>query len=451
MAGIGLVLASIWRLRNGAPNKLALFAIIISVLFCGLFLAQLMPLPSSFLARFRAADFLLTALSSTETLPQWGMLSLSPNGTVADLVYCIVPIGLFLGALTLAQKERSTLAIAIIGAAIVSAILGLAQRAGQGSSFLQLFEDSRGQGFFANRNFQGALLYCTIPFLAALSFSQIEKMGKRPVVLVFNSLALLIVILIGIGATASRSATILAMVAVIASTFLLWRRDISATKANHSGTKLVVLVFIVLITAQATLLGISRIADTDLLGEGRAVIYSTSYQLLKDALPLGTGFGTFVPLYAMREQPDNILGGFVNHAHNDWMEIILEGGIPTIAILAIFAVWFVMVFVSLWRERAKGIEALSARAATIIILLLFVHSISDYPLRNHANLALFALCLGILAVGAKANSRISPNKTRNKVSDHPRFEPTDQQNIQPVTDRKPYFGPKVAPQDKIEH
>ena len=48
----------------------------------------------------------------------------------------------------------------------------------------------------------------------------------------------------------------------------------------------------------------------------------------------GTGFGTFVPVYQTAESLSGISPAILNHAHNDFIEIVLEGGIPAIALLA---------------------------------------------------------------------------------------------------------------------
>ena len=53
--------------------------------------------------------------------------------------------------------------------------------------------------------------------------------------------------------------------------------------------------------------------------------------------------GTFVPVYAMFEKPENILANtYVNRAHNDFLELWLESGLLGLALMAVFAVWFVI-------------------------------------------------------------------------------------------------------------
>ena len=48
----------------------------------------------------------------------------------------------------------------------------------------------------------------------------------------------------------------------------------------------------------------------------------------------GSGFGTFVPILQAYERPADILVFFINHAHNDWLELTLEGGILAVLLLA---------------------------------------------------------------------------------------------------------------------
>jgi O-antigen ligase len=115
-------------------------------------------------------------------------------------------------------------------------------------------------------------------------------------------------------------------------------------------------------------------------------------------MPLGSGFGTFDPVYRMFEQPTTLLRPYVNHAHNDWLELLLEGGIPAagLALAALF--WFVLRTTGVWRSThgGKSSHALLARAGWIIIALFLFHSVLDYPLRTTANAAVFALAAALL-------------------------------------------------------
>ena len=119
-------------------------------------------------------------------------------------------------------------------------------------------------------------------------------------------------------------------------------------------------------------------------------------------MPIGSGLGTFVPVYAMFEKPEDITvaNSYVNHAHNDALELWLDTGVVGLALMGIFVIWFVLRSVEVWR-RAPPFGALEidwslARAATIVIALLVAHSLVEFPLRTGAIMAIMAFACALL-------------------------------------------------------
>ena len=51
----------------------------------------------------------------------------------------------------------------------------------------------------------------------------------------------------------------------------------------------------------------------------------------------------------MFERPADIIDNYVNHAHNDWLEIVFAGGPPALILLAAFVVLFAVTIVRLMR------------------------------------------------------------------------------------------------------
>jgi len=88
---------------------------------------------------------------------------------------------------------------------------------------------------------------------------------------------------------------------------------------------------------------------------------------------------------------------FTNHAHNDYLEILLEGGVIAAAILVLYVLMLIT---------ARPPTPIQ-RAALLSILALLVHSAVDYPLRTVAIALLFAVLNGILfAVKPPAKSAV---------------------------------------------
>jgi O-antigen ligase len=157
----------------------------------------------------------------------------------------------------------------------------------------------------------------------------------------------------------------------------------------------------------AMLLGVQfalyRLLDrfgVDQLEGARTVFSRNTITAALAYLPFGSGFGTFVPVYQMFERPQDALANiFANHAHNDIAEISLEGGVIGIALMLAFATWLALQANEIWRHPradSRAIDILLARAATIALLLIILHSFVDYPLRTDAMMAAFAFSCALL-------------------------------------------------------
>jgi hypothetical protein len=96
---------------------------------------------------------------------------------------------------------------------------------------------------------------------------------------------------------------------------------------------------------------------------------------------------------------DTLANIYANHAHNDIAEISLEGGVIGMALMIAFAAWLALQAKAVWRRpRAdmRPIDILLARAATIALVLVILHSFVDYPLRTDAMMAVFAFSCALL-------------------------------------------------------
>ena len=101
----------------------------------------------------------------------------------------------------------------------------------------------------------------------------------------------------------------------------------------------------------------------------------------------GFGLGTWPVAYPAYARFDNGLAA--NHAHNDWAEWAVEGGLPFLALAVMIAIWSV-------RPAADSLWGLG-------IPTIFAHSLVDYPLREPALAALLFAMLGALAARARAD------------------------------------------------
>jgi O-antigen ligase len=132
--------------------------------------------------------------------------------------------------------------------------------------------------------------------------------------------------------------------------------------------------------------------------EGRFVVTATTLAAAAAYAPIGSGLGTFATVYTAAEPAALLSPEYVNHAHNDWAELWLEGGVPIAVVLAAFLVWYALMgFRACMADDASIAQDVDlARAAFAAVGLLLIHSTVDYPLRTGAMMAVFGFACALL-------------------------------------------------------
>ena len=121
--------------------------------------------------------------------------------------------------------------------------------------------------------------------------------------------------------------------------------------------------------------------------------------------PFGAGFGSFESVYLGFEPFDLLRSTYLNAAHNDLAQIIIEGGMGAIALLVVFFWWWVRTTFVIWSTRSSSQIALLGRAATLATGFLLLASLFDYPLRT----PLLACFFAVLAVWMQqARDQLAP-------------------------------------------
>ncbi len=324
--------------------------------------------------------------------------ALSPYGAIKSAVWLLPAIALAVAMLRLPHWQPQHLAWAIVAAMVLSVIVGAVQL-GQGQNSPAYFYaiTNRGStvGFFANSNHLATLLLVSLPFIAALAASRFRSgQGRfnRPVVLI--CVGLLIVALIGIAVNGSLAGFALALPVVAASAMILVERY-SIRWASLVILPLVLtggLGWLLLSDAGSQLLAFEQMNSST---GGRRVIWQTTIMAISDHMPLGSGLGTFAEVYQRYEDPAQVADFYINHAHNDYLELLLELGLLVIPAFLIFLTWWMRNVVRVWLSPTCNPFAFAGAIASGTIL---VHSIVDYPLRTAALSCVFvvSLCLMIL-------------------------------------------------------
>ena len=137
--------------------------------------------------------------------------------------------------------------------------------------------------------------------------------------------------------------------------------------------------------------------------------------LMREMLPFGSGFGSFDVLYKAVE-PRALLGfTYLNHVHNDYIELVIEGGLAGVALLLAALCWFVARVIASFRRKnhPEEIDCRIASAAGGTTVIALLASITDYPART----PIWMLVLAVCAVWLAGNNRRTVPKT-DGTADH---------------------------------
>ena len=310
------------------------------------------------------------------------------------------------------DKQLVTLAwtIPLLGA--VSILLGMAQIAGGQNSPLYLYAiTNRGQpvGFFANSNHLATLIVLGIPFVAALARRRLKGHVRErlPQAIALGALALFLVLAgVVVGSVAGIA---LLVPALVGSVLIFLGRGTSRWAFFLMLAALVALGLFVGLASHSQMLngfGMGSVGDSP---TGRSTIYTTTWKAIGQFFPVGSGLGTFSDVYRWYEDPAKVTSVYVNHAHNDYLELVLETGVVGILLIVGMLAWWARRAAAVWLGRDESPFAKAASVASAIVL---AHSLVDYPLRTGAILVCFAMSLAIMARPAEAPTAAS--STRKK-------------------------------------
>jgi len=139
----------------------------------------------------------------------------------------------------------------------------------------------------------------------------------------------------------------------------------------------------------------------------RLDLYHQILTVVRDYPLTGSGLGCFTMVHSTYVLLLHV--ACVEHAHNLFLDIAVEQGLPG---LAAFLGAAAMVGVSLWRRRSEG--TVWRTAATLSLVALLVHGLSDDPLYGSRLVPLifvpFGLSVAASPVGEKANPQ--PDRSR---------------------------------------
>lgn len=374
---------------------------------------QFLPLPQNLwdMSGMRAAIHDQSASAGSEPWPVF--VGLLPHEALKSAVWVFPAFALGIAMLRQRDWRAEHFAWAIQVAMVLSVAVSAVQLAGGQSSPAYFYDiTNRGStvGFFANSNHLATLLLVSLPFLAALIRHSENYPEQQRAAMLGVGGALFLVALVGIFVNGSLAGYGLVLPVLAASLLILFPGKRSR-RLSLIILPMVMLGGVGLILA--TQEGAAMLAGSSTLAPAaRETIFATSWQALGDFLPLGSGLGSFAEVYHLYEDPALVEQAYVNHAHNDYLEVLLEMGVPGALLLGAFLLWWLRRAISIWIAPTVTPFTTAAVVASATIL---VHSIVDYPLRTAAISSVFILSCALMTKWISGDGFALPHKRKHKV------------------------------------
>jgi O-antigen ligase len=389
IVAIALVLA---RPTPIQPNAAASQAALLFGLAFLIPLAQLIPLPDSIWRILPGRALAGDVLDGIGVVRHSHPLSLDPQATWQSMTALLPGLAILLAVSRIGTSGRILLARLVVQLAMLSLIVGLAQLASNGAIGDFYLTAHRGYpiGLFANRNHQADFLLVAI-VLTGIALS--PSSDRRRNMAQWGQLCVVLALSAGVIATTSRMGLVLLPFAVGAALPNVWagrQRILGLMGLCGVGAA------ILLLAGHNGVLGkvIDRLAtgNVDRLG-----FWSDTLRAIRVFWPAGSGMGTFVPVFQTVEPLEHLSPYFVNHAHNDYLEAVLEGGAPAAILLVASLAWWMRAAVTL---RALPVRQRGPAAAGLLgLLIIGLHSLADYPVRILSIQLVAGMLVGFAAAG----------------------------------------------------
>lgn len=363
-------------------------------------LIQLIPLPAGLWSALPGHGELAARMAAAGVEIGWRPLALSPGRAIHSLLDLLVPLAVILLVGRTSDDGLRQLPLRLLAFLAVAAAFGVLQLlAGEGAPYFHRITNiGAAVGFFANRNHHAVFLALYWPLLLWFLHGRRDRAGSHAATLlgVIGGIAVMLAIM----ATGSRAGLAIGGVSFLATSLLLYRMR-GASVGTESAATIVRLTLIAAIVATVAgaiamlLFGagfMDRLEQGDVVADLRFAVLPTLNTMVWQYAPFGGGFGGFEAAYKIVEPVDLLSLQYLNHAHNDYLELLIDGGLPALALLAGWA-WISLRQSrrALADEQCAGPDRIGIAVSVMMLAIFAAASLVDYPLRTPALAAMAAL------------------------------------------------------------
>lgn len=404
LAALLVVVATAWLARSGRLPRpgtaLAFAAVALAVP-----VLQLVPLPPQLWQALPGREVEIAALATIGHDATWMPLAMSPPRTLAALLSLIPPLVVLVLTASADRRGRGALIAVVAMVALLSALIGAAQVAGGEASPLRFYSLShRGYltGFHANRNATADALLIGLVALGAVFAGRGASAPPRLLALAGGAILVGAVVLTG-----SRAGILLLLPTILVLAWFAWQgRATRVPRATLAGFVAVALAALAWVgtSSQVVRSIAARFAATN---DPRPELWTDALQATANHWPTGVGLGGFVPAFLAAERLEAVDPSYPNRAHNDYLELAVEAGLPGLIVLATLSGVLVWRLWRRWRAAAPP-ERAELMFAGSTLFILAAHSSVDYPLRSMALAGVAGVAAGIILVPERQRRGMGP-------------------------------------------
>ena len=354
----------------------------------------------------------------------WRPISMVPSGTWNALFSLLVPMAVLLVGVQLSRDQRFQLLPVLLVLGLASGFVGLVQVVGPSDGplyFYQITNNGSAVGLFANRNHQAMLLACLFPMLAVYASAGIKTLEQARI-RQWTAMAAGFVIVPLVLVTGSRAGLMVSVVALLAVRFLFRSPEIhipAKRKTPHKFIRFLIVAFAVIGLGLLTILfaraqAFDRLLSHDQGNDDRFTMWPSIAHMAWTYFPIGSGIGSFVEIDQIGEPFDLLTPEYSNHAHNDWLEVYMTAGVPGLALIgAAVVAWSRASFAILKSSGLRTRDISFARLGSVIILIMALASLGDYPLRVPTIMSLMVVA-ALWLQGASKHAYRLPESESNR-------------------------------------
>lgn len=354
-------------------------------------LIQLIPLPPNLWLALPGREFFAEAAVASDLTQPWRPWAIVPSATENALSSLIAPLTALALVAAMSERERQWLPGLVLGFIVAATLLALLQFSG--AAFDNPFiNEVPGDvsGSFANRNHLALFLAFGCVLAPVWAFLE----GRQPHWRGPVALGLVILFALTILASGSRMGLVLGLVGVFLGLFIV-RQGIRKILIRYPRWLFpaivgLIAIFVLISVTTGRAVSINRALTLDAAQDMRARALPTVLEMIRIYFPFGSGLGGFDPIFRVHEPVDLLAFTYHVHAHNDFLEIALDAGLPGILLLLAALLWWAWASIRAWRA-GSSVRYAIPKLGSAILLLVFIASIFDFPARTPMIMAIIVM------------------------------------------------------------